>query len=179
MDFISGSIKEFKHGSKNIGTDLDAYYHTAQCQKSLEENLPHANFINANNLVNWIKIIKSEQEIAYIKKAAVIVENTMQVAFDSIDIGVRQNEAAAKVYHAQIYGTEEYGGDYASIIPLMPSGVRTSTPHLRWTAAKYKDWDPFLVEIAGNYQRYHCPFSRIIIMAAAPQQVKYLSSFME
>ncbi len=176
MDFVSDIIKEFKHENKNIGTELDAYYYTAQCQKSLEENLPHANFINANNLVNWIKIIKSEQEIAYIKKAAVIVENTMQVAFDSIDIGVRQNEAAAKVYHAQIYGTEEYGGDYASIIPLMPSGVRTSTPHLSWTDEKYKDGDTVLVEIAGNYRRYHCPLSRTIILGDAPQKVKDLSS---
>ena len=175
MDFVSDVLKERGYDKKVIGTEMDAYYFTAQCQQSLVNNLPNARFKNANNIVNWVKIIKSEREIDYIKKASVIVEKTMQKAVDSIDVGVRQNEAAANVYHAQIYGTEEYGGDYTAIVPLMPSGVRTSTPHLSWTDEPYNDGDTVLVEIAGNYRRYHCPLSRTVVLGNAPQKVKDLS----
>lgn len=176
MDFVSDIIIEKGWDKRAIGTEMDAYYFSAKCQQTLVEDLPNARFIDGNNIVNWVKIIKSEKEIEYIKKASVIVERTMQVAFDSINVGVRQNEVAAKVYHAQIYGTEEYGGDYASIVPLLPAGIRTSTPHLSWTDEPYKDGDTVLVEIAGNYRRYHCPLSRTVILGEAPQRVKDLSS---
>ena len=116
----------------------------------LEKNLPDATFKDGYNLVNWVKIIKSPAEIAYMEKAAVIVQLAMQKAYDVIDIGVRQCDAAAEVTKTLIKGTDEFGGDYASIVPLMPSGVRTSTPHLSWTDETYKDGDTVILELAGN-----------------------------
>jgi ectoine hydrolase len=100
----------------------------------------------------------------------------MQAAVDTIAEGVRQCDAAANVYHAQISGTKEYGGDYASIVPLMPSGIRTSTPHLSWTDEPYRNGDTVLVELAGCYRRYHCPLSRTVIVGDAPQKVKDLAA---
>lgn len=176
MDFVSDIIKERGCQNKIIGTEMDTYYYTAKCQERLELGLPNARFKDATNLVSWVKIIKSEAEIDYIRKAGIIVEKTMQTAFDSINVGKRQNEAAANVYHTQIYGTEEYGGDYTAIAPLMPSGIRTSTPHLSWTDEPYKDGDTVIVEIAGNYRRYHCPLSRTVVLGKAPQKVVDLSS---
>ena len=175
MNFVADILKEKGYGNKIIATEMDTYYFTAKCQETLVSDLPNARFVDGNNLVNWVKLIKSDKEIEYIKKAAVIVEKTMQKAFDSINVGVRQNEVAANVYHAQIYGTEEYGGDYTSIAPLLPAGVRTSTPHLSWTDEPYKDGDTILVEIAGNYRRYHCPLSRTVILGDAPQKVRDLA----
>jgi Xaa-Pro dipeptidase len=176
MDFVADIIKEKGYQNKIIGTEMDTYYYTAKCQERLQLGLPNARFKDATNLVNWVKIIKSDTEVDYIRKAARIVENTMQTAFDSINIGVRQNEAAANVYQTQIFGTKEYGGDYTAIAPLMPSGIRTSTPHLSWTDEPYRDGDTVLVEIAGNYRRYHCPLSRTIILGKAPQKVIDLAS---
>lgn len=176
MDFVSDIIKERGYQNKIVGTEMDTYYYTAKCQERLQLGLPNARFKDATNLVNWVKIVKSDIEIDYIKKAAVIVENTMQTAFDSINVGVRQNEAAANVYHTQIYGTKEYGGDYTAIAPLMPSGIRTSTPHLSWTDEPYRDGDTVIVEIAGNYRRYHCPLSRTVILGEATQKVQDLAS---
>lgn len=176
MDFVADILKEKGYDKKVVGTEMDTYYYTAKCQESLQSNLPNCRFVDATSLVNWVKLIKSDMEIEYIKKAAVIAEKTMDAAFNSIDIGVRQNEAAANVYHAQIYGTEEYGGDYTSIVPLMPAGIRTSTPHLSWTDEPYKNGDTVLVEIAGNYKRYHCPISRTIVLGDAPQKVMDLAS---
>lgn len=175
-EFVADIIKEKGYDRKTIATEKDAYYFTAQCQESLEASLPNAKFKDGNLIVNWVKIIKSETEIEYMRRAGKIVERAMQVAYDSIDIGVRQCDAAANVFHALISGTEEYGGDYPAIIPLMPAGVRTSTPHLSWTDEPYKDGDTVILELAGNYKRYHCPLARTLILGNAPQKVKDLAA---
>jgi Xaa-Pro dipeptidase len=176
FEFVADIIKKRGLDKKNIATETDAYYFTAKAQQRLEANLPNAVFKDGYNIVNWVKIIKSPAEIEYIKKASVIVQNAMQTAFDTINIGTRQCDAAAAVSHAQIRGTDEYGGDYPAIIPLMPSGVRTSTPHLSWTDEPYRDGDTVILELAGNYRRYHCPLSRTLILGNASEKVKKLGA---
>jgi Xaa-Pro dipeptidase len=173
-EFVSDILKKRGIDKKVIATETDAYYFSAKCQQRLETGLPHARFKDGYNIVNWVKIIKSPAELDYIRKAAVIVQNAMQTAFDTISIGVRQCDAAAEVLRTQIRGTDEYGGDYAAIIPLMPSGVRTSTPHLSWTDETYKDGDTIILELAGNYRRYHCPLSRTMLLGKASEKVKRL-----
>ena len=176
MDFVADIIKEKGYDKKTIATEMDAYYYTAKCQERLELGLPNAKFKDGNLLVSWVKVIKSDAEVEYMRRAAKIVEKGMQTAYESIDVGVRQCDAAANVFHALVSGTEEYGGEYASIIPLMPAGVRTSTPHLSWTDEPYKDGDTVILELAGNYRRYHCPLSRTMILGDAPQKVKDLAA---
>jgi len=176
MDFVADIIKEKGYDKKTIATEMDAYYYTAKCQERLELGLPNAKFKDGNLLVSWVKVVKSDAEVEYMRRAAKIVEKGMQTAYESIDVGVRQCDAAANVFHALVSGTEEYGGEYASIIPLMPAGVRTSTPHLSWTDEPYKDGDTVILELAGNYRRYHCPLSRTLILGDAPQKVKDLAA---
>ena len=176
MRFVADILREKKLDTKRIGTEMDHYYYSAKCQEVIERELPGAKFIDATNLVNWVKIVKSENELAFMKKAALIAENVLQVAFDSVAVGVRQCDAAGKVAQAQISGTKEFGGDYPSIIPLMPAGIRTSTPHLSWTDQPYKDGDTIILELAGNYRRYHCPLSRTMILGEVQQKVKDLAA---
>ncbi len=176
MDFVSDILKEKGYQNKRIATEMDTYYFTAKCQESLVKNLPDAKFIDGTNLINWVRIVKSDAEVEYIRRAAKITEKVMQTAYDSIDVGVRQNEAAANVYHTQIYGTEEYGGDYTAIVPLMPTGIRTSTPHLSWTDEPYRDGDTVILELAACYRRYHCPLSRTMVLGEPTQTVKDLAS---
>ena len=176
MEFVADIIKEKGYDNKIIATEMDAYYYTAKCQESLHKSLPNAKFTDGNLIVNWVKIIKSDAEVEFIRRAAKIAEKAMNTAVDSIAEGVRQCDAAANVFHAQIIGTKEYGGDYCSIIPLMPAGVRTSTPHLSWTDEPYKNGDTVILELCGNYKRYHCPLSRTLVVGDAPQKVKDLAS---
>ena len=176
FEFVADILKKYKQDKKCIATETDAYYFSAKAQAVLEKNLPDATFKDGYNLVNWVKIVKSPAEIAYMEKAAVIVQLAMQKAYDVIDIGVRQCDAAAEVTKTLIKGTDEFGGDYASIVPLMPSGVRTSTPHLSWTDETYKDGDTVILELAGNYRRYHCPMSRTMILGNASDKVKLLGA---
>ncbi len=171
MEYVADILKERKQDKKVIGTEMDSYYYTARCQERLVASLPDATFKDGLNIVNWVKIIKSPAEIAYMKKAAQIADLSMQVAYENVAIGTRQCDAAAEVYKAETVGTAEFGGDYTAIIPLMPSGIRTSTPHLSWTDEPYKDGDTVILELAGCYRRYHCPLARTMVLGKANQKV--------
>ncbi|MCJ7856494.1 Xaa-Pro peptidase family protein [Lachnospiraceae bacterium NSJ-143] len=175
-EFVADILKERGLDKKNIATETDAYYYSAKCQQTIERCLPDATFKDGYNIVNWVKIVKSPAEIEFIKKASVIVQNAMDVAYNMIDIGVRQCDVAAAVYHAQISGTKEYGGEYSAIAPLMPAGIRTSTPHLSWTDGPYNDGDTVILELSGNYRHYHCPLARTMILGNASQKVRDLGA---
>ncbi len=175
-DFVADLLKQKKQADKTIGVEMEAYFFTAKCFERLKAGLPGGVFKDTTLLVNWVKIIKSEQEIDYIRKASQIVKRAMQVGIDSIDVGVRECDAAAAIFHAEISGTEDFGGDYASIVPLIPSGPRTRTAHLSWdTDRKYEKGDQVNLELAGCYKRYHSPLSRALILGEPSPRLKSLS----
>lgn len=176
MEYVADILREKHVETSVIATETETYYYTAKCQQVLEKELANAIFRDGNLIVNWIKIIKSDAEIEFIRRAGLIADKAMEAAVKSIKEGVRQCDAAANVYHAKISGTKDYGGDYSSIAPLMPAGVRTSTPHLSWTDEKYKNGDAVILELSGNYRRYHCPLSRTLVVGEASEKLKKLAN---
>ncbi len=175
MDFVADILTQIGQSNRTIGVEMDSFYFTAQSFERLKRGLPDATFTNANVLVNWVRIVKSPQEIEYMRRAAKIAEKAMQKAIDSIDAGVRECDVVANIYHAQMSGTDEYGGDYPAIVPLLPSGKKTSAPHLTWTDDRYSEGDPVIIELAGCYKRYHTPISRTVSIGEPPEIVKELS----
>ena len=171
MEFVADLLAELGADQRRLGVEMDSYYFTAQCLESLIESLPAAQIMNANLLVNWVRLVKSPAEIAYMRQAARIVEQVMRTAVETIDVGVREGDAAGEVMKAQLAGTPEFTGDYASIMPIMPSGIRTSTAHLSWVDRKYEKGDLVLLELAGNKHRYHAPLSRTLIIGPPPQEL--------
>jgi Xaa-Pro dipeptidase len=171
MNFLADLIKEKGHAKSTIGLEMDQYYFTAQAYLTLINSLPKATFKNANFLVNWVRLIKSEREIEYMKMAGKIVEKAMAIAMESIKPGIRQCDVAAKVLHAQMSGTSEFGGDYTSVFPVMATGIGTTAAHMSWTDEKYDKNVVSYLEIAGCKKRYHAPLSRSIFTGRPPQKL--------
>ncbi|WP_194074641.1 M24 family metallopeptidase [Oceanobacillus halophilus] len=175
MEFVSDFIKSKNRDKHRIAAEFDAYYFTAMNFLKLQEGLPNAKFKDGTNLVNWVRIIKSENEIECIKIASQISEIAMQAAFDTIEPGVKQSDAVAAISHAQIRGTDDYGGDYPAIVPLLPTGEKTSACHLTWTDETFKPGDPVIIEIGGCYKRYHSPLARTIILGMPDERSQYIA----
>ena len=176
MQFVVEIMKEMGCEKQNLGVEMDNYYFTGQCLDSLRNNLPHADIKDANSLVNWVRAIKSDQEIEYMRMAARIVEKVMQTAIDTIAIGVREGDAAAAVYHSQISGTSEFTGDYSAIIPILPSAERTSTAHLSWIDRSYTEGDMVLLELSGCKCRYHAPLARTLMVGKPPAELNEIAA---
>ncbi|EZH67549.1 X-Pro dipeptidase [Bacillaceae bacterium JMAK1] len=171
MDFVANILTDLGQGQRKVGVEMDAFYYTAMCHERLTYGLPEAEFKNTSTIVNWVRLQKSPAEITFMRRAAKIVEKAMQAAYDKVDVGVRENDVAAAIYHAQVSGTAEFGGDYTSIVPMLPTGKNTASPHLTWTDKRYKEGDFLTIEIAGCYQRYHAPLARTMAIKKAPKEI--------
>lgn len=175
MDYIAEILKQIGQDKRSIGVEMDNYYFTAKCYERLKLGLPNASFKDASLLVNWIRLIKSNVEIEVMKRAAKISEIAMNRGIDLIDVGVRECDVAAEIFHSQIKGTNVYGGDYPAIVPLLPSGERTATPHLTWTDDRYELGDIITLELAGCYKRYHSPLARTVSIGKPDEKIQTLS----
>ena len=172
MDYLSKILTEKNWAQKTIGVEKDNYYFTASCLESLQINLVQANFVDSTGLVNWQRTVKSPRELEFMRKAARIVEKMHARIFEVMEPGMRKNDLVAEIYHSGITGTEDAGGDYTAIVPMTPTGADASAPHLTWDDKPIPDNSGTFFEIAGCYQRYHCPLSRTIYLGQPPQ--KYL-----
>ena len=163
-------IKKRKWDNHNIGLEMDSHYFTAFCYETIKKGLPDAKLKDAERLVNWVRVVKSNTEIKLMKSAARIVESGMKMAFKSINPGVRQCDAVADIQKALYNGTKEFGGDYPSIATLLPTGKGTSASHLTATDEKFVSGEATIIEIAGAYKRYHCPMARTVLLGKKDQK---------
>jgi ectoine hydrolase len=174
MEVLAGVIRQNGWEREAIGVEMDNYYFSAAAYTTLQVQLPEAHFKNATGLVNWQRAIKSEQEIAYIRQAARIVERVHERIFEVVEPGMRKNDLVAEIYATAIRGTATFGGDYPSIVPLLPTGMDASAPHLTWDDVPMQSGFGTFFEVAGCYKRYHCPLSRTVYLGTPDQ--RYLNA---
>ncbi len=174
MDHLSELLSEIKVDRGSIGVEMENYYFSAAAFRSLQTHLPAATLIDATAVVNWQRIIKSEQELQYMRSAARIVEGMHARIYEIIEPGLAKNVLAAEIFRAGITGQGEHWGDYPAIMPLLPTGMDATAAHLTWDNSKLKPGDITFFEIAGCHKRYHCPLSRTISLGPPPQ--KYLDA---
>ncbi len=163
-DFVVQMFKDKQWSHKNIGVEMDSYYYTAENHKRLIENLTNAKFINAHLLINWVRYIKSEKEIKYMKDAGILVKAGMQTAFDTIKEGVKQSTVAGKIQNTLIGGNDEtkMGGEYAGLGLILASGRSASASHLTPSEKKFENNEGTIIELGGVKHRYHCALSRTV-----------------
>ena len=173
MDYLAEVLGERRWDRLTIGVELDNYWFSAAAYLSLQKHLPNARFIDATSLVNWQRAIKSPAEIGYMRKAARIVEAMHRRILDKIEVGMRKCDLVAEIYDAGTRGVDgpdgRFGGDYPALVPLLPSGADASAPHLTWDDKPMKANEGTFFEIAGCYNRYHCPLSRTVFLGKPTQ----------
>ena len=128
---------------------MDSHYFTAYCYEKIKNGLPNAKIKDCERLVNWVRVVKSDAEIKLMKSAAEITKLGMEKAMEAINTG----------------------GDYASIVPMLPTGKGTSASHLTWTEDKFVEGEATIIEIAGSHKKYHCPMARTVLLGK-PDQLK-------
>jgi ectoine hydrolase len=171
MNFVADYIRQRGWEGARIGLEMDAYYFSGRAADAIRADLPNARFSDCDHLVNWVRLVKSPAELRYIEEAAVLVSGAMRAGIDAIAPGVRQCDAVADIYRAQVSGIAAFGGDYTAICPLLPTGVGTGTPHLTWSDQCFKSGDPTILELAGSRRGYHCPMARTVFLGKPPSRL--------
>jgi len=155
-----------------VGVEMDNYYFSAKCLEVLRTQLPSISVADATGLVNWQRAVKSVAEIGYMRRAARIVEVMHERIREVVRPGLRKCDLVAEIYDAGIRGTPEFGGDYAAIVPMTPSGRDASAAHLTWDDRPMRHGEGTYFEIAGCYKRYHAPLSRTLFLGTPPEGMR-------
>ena len=171
MQDLAGHVRTLGAQGKRIGVEMENYYYSAKAHAVLTSELPDATFVDATALVNWQRLIKSEEEIGFIRKAARISEKVVQTAIEKAAPGVRKNDLVADIFHAGITGVDEDWGDYPAIVPLTPSGLDATAAHLTWNGDAMRAGEATFFELSGCYRRYHAPLCRTVFLGKPPQEM--------
>ncbi|MYM18557.1 M24 family metallopeptidase [Brevibacterium sp. 5221] len=157
-----------------VGLEMDSHFFSPKAYRALVNAVPEWTLVESFELVNWVRAVKSDAEIQYMRHAARVATGAMQAAVDAIEPGAPQNEIAAAIAHAQALGAGESFGDYPAIMPLLPTGASADTPHLTWSNRVLQDGEAVVVEIAGAHRRYHVPIARTISLGEPGDDLKRL-----
>ena len=168
MEDLASRLKDMGHAASRIGTEQDNYYYSAKAHLSLMTAMPNATLIDATAMVNWQRGVKSGEEIAFMRKAAKISEKIVDGLLERVEPGVPKNEVVAEIQRDAILGVDGDWGDYAAIVPLLPSGTDAAAPHLTWDGRPFATGEATFFEISGCYRRYHAPFCRTIFLGEPP-----------
>ncbi len=171
MSDLAGLLVAQGLAGARIGVEMENYYFTARAHTVLEAALP-GRLADATGLVNWCRAVKSPAELVRIRRAAAIVGAMHRRIQEVAEPGLPKNRLVAEILHAGAMGANGHWGDYPAIVPMAPSGLDATAPHLTWDDRPMAEGEAHFFEIAGVYRRYHCPLSRTLFFGAPPDHFR-------
>ena len=172
MEHMARLIAERRLDRAHIGVEMDNYWFTAKAFEVLKRELPNARFSDATGLVNWQRLVKSENEIEFMRRAGRIVERVYERVFEMVEPGLPKNQLVAEISRIATEGADGHWGDYPAFVPMMGSGLDATAPHLTWDDQPFKSDEITFFELSGCYRRYHCPLSRTVYLGRMPDKFR-------
>lgn len=172
MQDLAERLKALGLETARIGVEMENYYYSAKAHAVLMAEMSRATLVDATALVNWQRLIKSDEEIDFIRNAAKISEKVVQVAIDRAEPGLRKNDLVADIFHAGITGVDDAWGDYPAIVPLTPSGLDATAAHLTWNGDEMRTGEATFFELSGCYRRYHAPLCRTVFLGTPSDDMR-------
>ncbi|MGZ9812472.1 M24 family metallopeptidase [Pseudoroseicyclus sp. H15] len=169
MEDLARKLAERGWDKGRIGVEFDNYYFSAAACDALFTGAPEAERVDATGLVNWARAVKSPAEIAFMRQAGAIVTQMHKTILEVAEPGLPKHVLVAEITRAGILGVDGIWGDYPAIVPITPSGLDATAPHLTWDDRPMMTGEPTFFEIAGVYRRYHAPQSRTLFLSEPPK----------
>ena len=139
--------------------------------ESLRAALPGASIVDASGLPERAKLIKSAQEVAYLRQAASFTDAGMRAALAAASEGRTDNDVAAAAYQAMIGA----GSEFLSIPAIVNSGRYTGISHSTHKRQRLQRGDVLFLELGGCYHRYSAPCMRSATIGPPTDDAKRLA----
>ena len=170
MDQLSEVIAARGFANARIGVEMDNYWFSAAANQSLRAHLRQAKFSDTTGLVNWQRTVKSDHEIEFIRRAAKIVDAMHAKVIELVEPGLAKNVLVAEIQKQAMLGADGHWGDYSAFVPMLPSGLDATAPHLTWDDRPFQNNEGTFFELGGCYRRYHAPLSRTVYLGKPPRK---------
>lgn len=171
FDWIAGAARDLVPAGDLVGVEGDAHFFSPRGYFALANGLPGNRLVDSAELVNWVRLVKSPSEVGRLRIAGAIAERAMRIACEQLRPGRRQCDLVAEFLAAQAIGVPGHGGEYPALVPLLPTGDASGTPHLTWSDRPFRIGEATTIELAGVFGRYHAPLARTVMLGDPPQRL--------
>ncbi len=157
-------LNELDLKEKKIGIEYDAYGLTGQNAMKLNESLNnYCSVEDKSNLITKLRVIKSKEEIIYVKKAAELADRALDEVWKFAKTGVSESKILAEMNRVIFEG----GGDYPANEFIIGSGKNALLCRYQAEKQILKKQDQLTIEWAGTYKHYHSAMFRTIAIGKA------------
>lgn len=162
---VSRTVVRLLGNSARLGIEMSAWPLSAGRHDRLTESLPGISWQDESSLVSAMRLIKSEAEIGYQRRAGKAAEAGMQAAIDAARAGVSEREIAAEICSAMIRAGSDLPGP-----GVLSSGVRAFHLHGGYSDRILEKGDLVQVETTPNVRHYHARFMRALRVGQASDE---------
>ncbi len=151
---------------KRLGIEYDATGLTAARGKQVDATLDgFAKATDASGLVARLRLIKSAAELVYVRRAAELADDALNVAIDATHAGADEGDILAAMQGAVFKG----GGDYPGNPFIIGSGPDALLCRYKSGRRKLDARDQLTLEFAGVYRQYHSCLMRTFAIGEPSQ----------
>jgi Xaa-Pro aminopeptidase len=158
-------FKQFFHRAKRIGFSA-----TATAYATVRDWEKEGLALEHSDLIEKMREIKDEEEIAYLKEALRIVLECYEFLKGAVAVNMTELTLAG-LFHQKL---RELGASDAAFSPIIAFGPNTSSPHHRASERRLKKNEPILVDIGVKYKGYCSDITRVFCLGKMPSEVEVL-----
>ena len=160
-------LDELNLKGKKIGIEYEAYGLTGRNAIKLNQSLEnYCSIEDKSELITKLRVIKSDEEITYVKKAATLAD----LALDEVWKYAKSGASEAKILAEMNRVIFEGGGDYPANEFIIGSGKNALLCRYQAEKQILDKEDQLTIEWAGTYRHYHSAMFRTIPIGKANQK---------
>ena len=160
-------LDELNLKNKKIGVEYEAYGMTGRnairLNKSLEK---YCHLEDQSELITKLRVIKSNEEIIYVKKAAELADRALNEVWKCAKAGVSESKILAEMNRVIFEG----GGDYPANEFIIGSGKNALLCRYQSDKQILSNPDQLTIEWAGTFKHYHSAMFRTIPIGRAEKK---------
>ena len=158
-DDLKNILDELSLKGKKVGVEYEAYGLTGRNALRLNKSLEnYCNIEDQSELITKIRVIKSSEEIVYVKKAAELADLALDQAWKYTKHGASESKILAEMQKIVLEG----GGDYPANEYIIGSGHNALLCRYQSEKRILSNRDQLSIEWAGAYKHYHSAMFRTI-----------------
>ena len=167
---LKNILNELNLGNKTLGVEYEAYGLTGRNSIKLNNSLNRSyKLTDKSELISYLRLIKSEEEIVYVKKAAELADRALEAVWKIAKPGQSESKILADMQSVIFEG----GGDYPANEFIIGSGHNALLCRYQSEKRILDNIDQLTIEWAGTYKHYHSAMFRTIpIGKANPKHIK-------
>ena len=157
-------LDELNLKGKKIGVEYEAYGMTGRNALKLNSSLEdYCEVEDQSELITQHRVIKSKEEIVYVKKASYLADKALDEAWKYTKAGASEAKILAEMQRVVLEG----GGDYPANEYIIGSGHNALLCRYQAEKRTLSKTDQLSIEWAGTYKHYHSAMFRTIPIGKA------------